>query len=844
MATLFFEGFDRGTFIRKLDRDYWSTQYYRNPPYAFGGYTYDNDYMSNYEVYTITYQYYSPVGGALPSGGYESANLQFGTPGNAYPGFGQPPGFLALTNRRINDNTDLDPICYMQLSGFPVASGDKTYFGIRSLGIETKHEDYWNEQYPLGRFGHRHPFIAFCNGDVTGCLISVISFTGNNLLPLVTDDPSNNNEGKRISIGLEIEQNGVITGIFDINLSDTLDNYRITPVYCSYSAANIPPSDPCKLLTIAKTTTGPYNTAVVSRWTHFEFEIDNNNGLLKLNIEGVNATVYDEDEEDRDVWEISMPISGFNFDNIRLFNRTYYQGLQSCGNTASYTDAIGYKHYYAHGELILFDDITLVDNTGNQPTYFLGHDSKVLPLHPGTFSNTLVDSENIIDGPFGWSKSTSQSYRATLASLDKDTNIIYADQPGSINAIVYNNLNKSSNQDTASVWRTEYNDGIGGLKVYNSARKAFLDTDFVNVFRGGITDGAPQSTFLLIHGEENPPIDYSINNNTLSLVGSTNISSESKFGDGSVSFNSNDDLIVLNTEYDIGTGIFTLESWIYFNSIDDQIYLYDRNYRADLSSYTIDGNITGNGYGVLGYSIMSNTGSIYFDISYLSTTTDYEFNVTETPCDYRAKFILPFPSAIPTGEWHHIVLTRFYTNNRQSGWFSVFLDGVSGTGFATSGFPGMSSFFGQGVEGCPGQYNSEFVDGSYIYPLSSNYLDPNSGGYWDTPTGVLLHNLVAKRSYNFNSNLNMPYAYIGGSGLIDDYRFSTGVLRYTEEFTPPTRAFKGPSEDYVQIGPIHNLTRSAYRTFQFYQMDNPDTNLPFTSGEIIRSGLVLGVKKL
>jgi hypothetical protein len=347
----------------------------------------------------------------------------------------------------------------------------------------------------------------------------------------------------------------------------------------------------------------------------------------------------------------------------------------------------------------------------------------------------------------------------------------------------------------------------------------------------------------LLHGEEDPPIDYSIYNHTLNLVGNTNISTESKFGNGSVSFASNNDLIVGNMEYDIGTGIFTIESWVYFDTNDDQLYLYSRDYRSDLSSYVIDGAVTSNGYDLLGYSVVCNTGSIYFNLAY-----QYEQNVgmyDYIPCDnYRAKFILPFPSAITTGEWHHVVLTKYRTNNRASGWFTVFLDGVSGTGHMASGFPSLGGSFGYTPTDCPGTINASFTPGAYVFALNSDQLDPDSGCYWTESSGMLLHNLVAKRIYNLNSNLSLNYSYIGGSGLIDDLRISSGIARYEEEFTPPTRAFKGPSEDYVQIGPIHNLTRSAYRTFQFYQMDNPDTNLPFTSGEIIRSGLVLGVKKL
>lgn len=838
MSTLFFEGFDRGLFLRRLDPNYWSSQYYENPPYAFGGYTYSNDIISNSNSYTRIYGYYSPNRGVLPYGIYGPDLGGSSVAGNDYPGFGEPPGFLALTNRRINDNTDLDPIAYLQLSGFPVTQGNRSYFGMRVLGIETKHQDYWNNEYPLGRFGYAHPLVAFCSGNVTGLLVNVISITGNGLLPLITEDPGNNNEGKKISIGLEISQNNTITGVFDLNLSDTLSNYRITPIYCGINAiTKVPPSDPCKVLTIADTDSGWYNTSIVSRWTHFEFEIDHVSGTLKIKTEGTDTLVFDQNQPVREDWQISLPISGFRFDNIRFFNRTYHTGLQSaCADLplTLWTPLRHYSVYYAKGALTLLDDITLVDSSGNVPNFFLGHDSKVIPLHPGIGSvNTLVDQPNFQDGIFAWSKFGNRSYRATVASLDKDVTHLYSSSPGSINAIVYSNVNNSVVEDTDSLWRVSYNDGIGGLKVYNNARKSFLDTGFVNVIRTGITDLAQEKTILLLHAEENPIQDYSLYGHTIDNVGSTSVVSDSVFGNSGINFPDSQSYLVALSNKDFNSGVFTIESWIKFNNTNDNIVLFDRRYNSSLTGYPINGSVIGATNTIRGYRFSCNTGAVSLEVFYsYSVAADDMFSYIQVGCPTPAKLVLPLPSAIPTGEWAHIAITRSKNNtNPASGWFTVFLNGSSGTGYQLSNIPTLD--FLNSFANCPGTDSSSSIS-DVLYFKSDPMENPES----------VTNHLFSTLQSRITNSVPMPYTYIGGAGYMDEYRVSTGIVRYTSNFTVPNSAFASPIDDYIEIGPKFNLDRSSYRMFQYYQMYNPSTNQPWSTSQIVESGLILGVKKL
>lgn len=829
MATLFFDGFDRGTVLKKLDPNFWSTEYNKYPKYAFGGYTYNQAtisgpnsvyYDTGQGISNIVYTYSSINNGTEPRygftidqsyGWYGSSNAAAHV-GNYYPGFGQNPGFLALTNIPINNNSNLEPISYIKLSGFPSISGSKSYFGVRCLGIETKHQDYHNDIYPLGRFGYKHPFIAFCSGNTTGLILNFVYITGEHLLPLVTDDSANNNIGPKYSIGLEVEQNGGVSGIFDLNISDTISNYRITPLYCggtfpytaATSSAKIPVNSNYKILTIANTRSSSAYSAVISRWTHFEFEMDHSTGRLRTKIEGVDALVENKDTDiDRENWDIEIYISGFKYDNIRFFNRTYHTGMYQCDG--SYEPGFGgfsnsylpwkYGCYYYLGALTLLDDITLVDNTGIAPTNYVGYDAKVLPLNPGAGPTSLGTNATISDGLLQWQTNASSARRA-LASLDKDVSTIYASESGLINAIRYSNINTSVNADPNSSWRVSFNDGIGGVKVYNNARKNFLDSSFINVIRSGIQDPLQSNVSLMLEPNANTDsinVYYPQSRGLASVYGnSSTVITPTNFRNSSIEFDNS--YIYLNHTTQIAANPFTIEAWVYLsNSGNLTLYsYYPINYPA---SNTITPTPISNPQ-IKFYSFAINTSGINFDIS----------NFTYGNISRK----LFFPQILQTGVWNHVAITRDSSNV-----ITWFLNGQSGTNYRV-------------ISTDIASWNSPYYEaiGSYTQSLSINFsleADIFNNG---TPYGSFT-----------------PYLNIGGeSGYINEYRVTIGANRYNENFVPAS--FPYPAEDYVEFGPIHESTRSLYTTYQFYQMTNPATNQPWTSGQVISSGLVLGVKKL
>jgi hypothetical protein len=855
MATLFFEGFDRGIFLKELDDTYWSTDHnllpFIFPKYAFGANTYSESVLSQNTSagYVSSYQTYSPNNGILPiwNYGFGSANQFTGV----YPGFGQVPGFIALTNIPLDDNNNLQPISSLQLSGFPVSTGDTTFFGIRCLGIETKHEDYWSISEPQGRYDNRHPFLAFCSGANTGLLLSFIKVSGSYLTPL--RDRSANGEGPRFTIGLQVEQTGEIKGVFDLNVSSLnaagpVDNYRITPYYCNLasSVSHIPSGlsdENYKVLTIATTDTSNYNAAVINRWTHFEFGIGIDN--ISLKIEGADSTVINT-ELLRSEWSNILPIDLFKYDNIKIFNRTYMP-TQICAADTSKGVA-----RYGSGSVILFDDITLVDDQGSDPRYFLGHDCKVLPLLPGFatglsyfFNNMRILSSGpdayLPDGPLGWNLIGNLSgVRRSLATIDGDSSAISSDVSKSINVVRYSNINTYiTDSSSNSLWRISYNDAIGGIKVYNNARKTFLDTGFKNVCLSQNRADFADNTMLLLHYEDLPFVDSSQYANSLSTYGNISLQNQSKYGTGCAGLDNG--FLNIGSSYDVGSGAFTIESWIKFDNNEDEMILFDRIYDPSkttdpISFYSGD---------PLGYRISCTTG--YIEIYQTYNTQDC-FYYSNIPCATGASVRLYFNSGASTGVWNHVALTRTnYSTTGLSGYFTVYLNGQSGFLYQRINVPtGLSC----------GGYGS-FDSTTFECPGYSD-LSPNSGRFDVFFVNIMDESNFTAQHISIFGNLEskykplsttqgfqtLPITYIGGTGNIDELRVVSGISVYSTNFTPPSAQFIGSLDEYIEFGPTHQLNRTSYKKFEFFQMLDPSTNQPWNSNQISSSGLLLGVKKL
>lgn len=810
MSTLFFEGFDKGVVLNELDSTYWSTQYKAFPKYAFGGYTpvslekYADYFFYNnaaIDKLSFSYEYSTPeaINGLVPSGRYTDNRASYYQSyigdtyytKNSYPGFGSPLGFLAFTNIDIENPNNLETPTYLQASGFPLPSGNVSYLSMRCLGLESKHSDY--STYP-----YRHTLFSYNSGDLPALTVNVVKITGNNLTPI---------NNVKTTLALEIQQNNQTLGYFDLNISGLINRYQISSVFNTTNN---------KILTITDTVSGPGFSAMISRWAHLEFSVDqsSNPPLLYINLEDINLPVVNPDANIlKSSWDLSLPISGFNFNNLRFYNRTYSSSVMN-GITESDPGQANWKDswYYMLGRTWLLDDLILIDNAEPAPSYWLGSSAKVMSIFPGCSGN-LTDNSSCADGLLRWTLGTPRtlttsdssvitdfsSHRRALLIPDADGNSIETITSGNIDAIKmsqanYLQYNNSNRFDSNSAWRGSFNDTIGGMKIYNSARKKYLDTKFINVMYSGASDIYEANVRVLLHGESNPIVDSSTYLNPINYTGTVTLATTpSKIGSRSISFANQNSYLYINNYPDLLTSPFTIESWIYFPNNNTSISFFDKIPPHNTPLYDLRS-----------YSFAANTSGI----QYLSTFINFSESISGI-----VKRQLFFPSTAATGVWHHVAITRNSSNK-----IICYLNGEQGNSYYLANSGNVSSFISS-LE-TSGTFNTTYTpalnNSSNIY---SEFRDINAS--------------------TINSNFSMS---IGKGGYIDEYRITSGIARYDSNFTPSTEPFKTKIDDYVEIGPEHSVNKTTYKTYQYYMNKNPVTQQNWLVSEV--SGIIFGVKKL
>lgn len=745
MAILFFDGFDRCLVTKELDPNFWSFEpevpvAYKK--YAFGGYTYDHSTESY--SYPAIYQSYTPNNGLLPTGIFQNnsydfiGNSQFFRSGNYYPGFGSPLGFLALNNLDISNNNLLAPITYIQCSGFDLPNSGQSFLCARILGIETKHSNYVTNDKP-GRFTYKHPLVAFCSGNITGILLNIIKTTGNHLDVI---------ENEKMTIGLEVEQPDGISGIFDLNIASDLSKYQIRSIYNNHNSDYDIAHQSGLILTVSlsdnETEHQNIQQGPISRWCHFQFGIiQTGNPYLQIKIDDIDLLSIPVDDTimNKDLWDDKIYISGFNFDNIRFFNRTYHSNILGPTGITNLTN----NRYYNLGSVTLIDDIILSDGSGS-PFTFLGRNSKVIPFMPG-ISGNIATSEGHPDGILDWSVQGASSARSALKNADGDTTKVFSSQENSITAIRYSNTNLTL-PDQASAWRFNIEDSIGGIKIYSQAKKEFLDTRYTNVIYTGQSDPYDQYTKGIVSIDDNNHIIDKTNNIEFKQLRTVEISNTiSKFDQPSLVFNDSFIYGDYGTLLPSRTGttrpdpsrFMVLESWIYFTG-DEPTYLYCKEPPSGYTkpSYLYDKSVE------------------------LLTTRDKLVYNTYGNSTKAGSLELFYDSILPTGQWHHIAIVKdsiesFVPDNNI--YYNQYRLIVYTNGLANTNYRIYHNHY---------LYTSPLGNPNIFVPTTSNDNPDLFYDYQIPTTGSSSYiDLIADNKTSVFSNILVPSGSFSGSGLID-----------------------------------------------------------------------------
>ena len=810
MAILFFDGFDRCTVTKDLDVNYWSFQPLQPveyEKYAFGGYSYDHTETGYGGRH---YMVYSPNNGILPTADYGPNG--YGED-NTYPAFGTPLGFLALSNLDISDTSMLAPITYLQLSGFALPQSGESFLNARIHGIETKDTNYHTSD-KAGRFEAKHPLVAFCSGNVTGLILNIVKTTGNHLDTI---------ENTKMTIGLEVEQLAGVSGTLDLNIGNDLQDYRIRSLFSPggayYHSGTVQASELSDIggRILMPTTNKNTTTVPQTRWCHFQFGIiqTGTTPYIQVKLDNVDLLKIPADDTitDKDLWSDRISISGFNYNNVRFFNRTYngsipiaYTTSHSSFGNVTYSNRIhdSKSQYYMWGANTLIDDLILNDGSGHANS-FLGSNAKVIPFTPGLtneYGYDEVADDGLVPDPYREWTTNASSHRIALKNLDGDTGKISSSTLGKRTAVPFGSGNIPGIQANDG-WRFKVEDAIGGMKIYTQAKKEFLDSAFIPIMKTGQIDKVySPKTEILIRPEDG--ITDATEQETIGRFNQTNGSVEltdiKPFSNSGILFKDaylsvpfiespseiantyNQSALhpsnLVNNENDR----FSIESWVYFTGGSKPIHLY--------TTLPPTGFNYGNPTRSMGYEIFCDREGITYNMVMSGVNLD---------TDAAQSVKLLFDQTVPTGQWHHIALLQ---------------DGIVQDG--TYAYP-LKAFL-NGVQG-----NKYVIDRPHNQGYDSS-LQAQYGFRYDMfPTSETSGNILDDTypSGNFNIDKNMllnlvtTSGTLTGSGTLNNP--ATGI--FTFAYTPTEHPMITFTADDTGFMVLHMNSTDPFYNYSEFEID-------------------------
>lgn len=310
----------------------------------------------------------------------------------------------------------------LQLSGLPDLNSDQLYLSFR-----IKHLSFNDTISPAP---HTAKLLAFCNGNTEVLSVDVIKTIGPSIQGgSWTDGSSDFSEN---GIGLSIKQAGIEIGLFDLRI-ENINSYKL-----------LSPSTP-NLSTQIVASDG------LPRFIHLEFLLNKQNNSVSLMLEGIDV-LNRLSGPPYEPTASTTPIGSIN--NIKFYNKGFSNEAFINNDTiARFT----------------IDDFVVWNSVGNAPNNWMGPKTRIFHMKD-------EESSFILDG---WKKEPSSFLSNNmLSSKDGDNSYIYTDNSGDITSFRI----KNSQILNSDKYNTYIFDGIGGIRLFNEARKIFLDSDFVNVY--------------------------------------------------------------------------------------------------------------------------------------------------------------------------------------------------------------------------------------------------------------------------------------------------------------------------------------------------------------------------
>ena len=382
-----------------------------------------------------------------------------------------------------------------------------------------------------------------------------------------------------------------------------------------------------------------------------------------------------------------------------------------------------------------------------------------------------------------WQSSTNASYYTVTATSNTSNTLT---QITSNNNIIFTGL--SSN--------TSYNFTITPYNSFGISNVSITTSNVTTPIQTTSSDPYINNVVLLVHADTTFA-DTSFNNATLTLTGSTlpTISTvQKKFGIGSILYtklaqnNPGQDAITpLSSVYYLGTNNFTMECWVYFNTITTYSFsLFQSVAGTNQAGFTADANATR-------VTFFGGGGSVY-------------------------------QSAVTTGVWHHLAVCRSGTT------FYGFYDGAApnnGGSTWTSALPIGGTGTDQFAIGCPpgGGFSIDgYVDEVRVTNGYARYTAPFTPpiaafpDYVNIPTASNI--ISGSNTITYVTTSNIPYQ--------SPITFSSASNAITSAITPTTP---------TQItGTLYSTTYSAYAALSWQSSVNTIyykvTSTPTTTTQI------------